>query len=247
MIEWQIVLLILGAMAGGFINGLAGFGTALFALGFWLQFLPPLQAVAIVVVLSVITGLQGVWLVRRSILDQPRRLMRFLVPGVVGVPLGVVSLAYLNAEQLKLAIAGMMLLYGSYFLARRNLPKFERPTPILDSSIGFVGGILGGAAALSGALPTMWCALRPWTKSETRAVLQPYNVGLLGLTALIFAVQGVYDRDTLLLIAIALPVAFATSLLGVFTFTRLQDHQFRKLLIAMMFISGSVLAIRTLT
>ena len=61
------------------------------------------------------------------------------------------------------------------------------------------------------------------------------------------AVQGVYDRETLMLIAIALPVAFATSLLGVFTFTRLQDSQFRKLLIAMMFLSGSVLAIRTLT
>jgi hypothetical protein len=30
------VLLILGALAGGFVSGLAGFGTALMALGIWL-------------------------------------------------------------------------------------------------------------------------------------------------------------------------------------------------------------------
>ncbi|MFC6758820.1 TSUP family transporter [Sulfitobacter porphyrae] len=66
------VILTLGAAAGGFMNGLAGFGTALFALGFWLQIMPPAQAVAIVVVMSVVAGLQGVWLVRRSITDHPR-------------------------------------------------------------------------------------------------------------------------------------------------------------------------------
>ena len=31
-----ILLIIAGAFAGGFANGLAGFGTGLFALGWWL-------------------------------------------------------------------------------------------------------------------------------------------------------------------------------------------------------------------
>ncbi|MHC5804510.1 hypothetical protein ACYTX7_09910, partial [Streptococcus pyogenes] len=54
-----ITALLAGAFAGGFINGLTGFGTALLSLGFWLQIMPPPQAVAIVVVMSVVSGLQG--------------------------------------------------------------------------------------------------------------------------------------------------------------------------------------------
>ena len=247
MTDTEIVLLVLGAAAGGFINGLAGFGTALFALGFWLQFLDPLRAVSIVVILSVVSGLQGVWIVRHAIRANTRRLARFLLPGILGVPLGILSLSYINAELLKLGIAGMMLLYGGYFSVRRTLPTLTRPTPIIDSAIGGIGGVLGGAAALSGALPTMWCALRPWTKAETRAVLQPYNVALLALTGAIFLATGVYDRTSLTLIAIALPVALLASWLGVLAFTRLQDRQFRRLLIAMMLVSGTGLALRTLS
>lgn len=48
------VYLVTGAIAGGFINGLAGFGTALFALGFWLQILPPEQAVPMAGVSAVV-------------------------------------------------------------------------------------------------------------------------------------------------------------------------------------------------
>jgi uncharacterized membrane protein YfcA len=246
MTEGHVILLVAGAAAGGFINGLAGFGTALFALGFWLQFLEPLRAVSIVVVLSVVTGLQGIWVVRHAILEEPGRLLRFLIPGVAGVPIGIFSFAYLDAETLKLAIAGIMLLYGGFFLFRGRLPTVDRPAPMLDRAIGFAGGILGGAASLSGALPTMWCALRPWGKSSTRAVLQPYNVAILGLTMGIFAVYGVYDRQSLGLIAIALPVAVAASVAGVIVFGYLHDAQFRTLLVVMMFLSGALLAIRSL-
>ena len=47
-------LLFLGALAGGFVSGLAGFGTALMALGIWLYVLPPSLAVPLVLVCSVI-------------------------------------------------------------------------------------------------------------------------------------------------------------------------------------------------
>src|ERR1700684_384215 len=49
-----LVLLFSGALAGGFVSGLAGFGTALMALGIWLYVLPPSTAVALVVVCSVV-------------------------------------------------------------------------------------------------------------------------------------------------------------------------------------------------
>lgn len=241
-----IAILLAGALAGGFINGLAGFGTALLALGFWLQIMPPQQAVGIVVIMSVVSGLQGLWITRREIRDRPGRLTRFLLPGLVGLPLGVTLLSMISVPLLKLTIASFMIIYGGFFTLRRALPCFERPTPLMDSGIGFLGGVLGGAASLSGALPTMWCAMRPWPKSETRAVLQPYNVGILGAAVAIFAFQGIYDRPTLVLTALALPGTLIGAQLGIALFRRLDDSQFRRLLIGLMFASGLVLAIKEL-
>jgi uncharacterized membrane protein YfcA len=48
------VLLFLGALAGGFVSGLAGFGTALMALGIWLYVLPPSIAVPLVLICSIV-------------------------------------------------------------------------------------------------------------------------------------------------------------------------------------------------
>jgi uncharacterized membrane protein YfcA len=236
--------LVLGAASGGFINGLAGFGTALFALGFLLTVMAPPQAVAIVVTLSVVTGLPGVWLVRDAIRANARRLARFLIPALVGIPLGVAILSAIDPRHLKLGIAGFLILYGGFFTFRRALPRFERPTPVMDGAVGFLGGVLGGAASLSGALPTMWCSMRPWPKAETRAVLQPYNVAVLSLTAAALALGGAYSRETALHLAVAIPVALLASRLGILAFKALPDEAFRRLLIALTLVSGLVLLAR---
>ena len=46
--DWRTLAIVLvGALAGGFVNGLSGFGTGLTALPFWLQVLEPLLAAQI--------------------------------------------------------------------------------------------------------------------------------------------------------------------------------------------------------
>jgi len=241
-----LAVLIAGAAAAGFVNGLAGFGTALFSLGFWLQILPPIHAVALGVVTATVTGLQGLLVVRHEIFANPGRLMRFLVPAIFGIPLGVLALSYVEPRLLKLLIAGFLLLYGVYFIARRSLPKFERPTPWIDAGVGLSGGFLGGLAGLSGALPAMWCGLRPWPRRELRAVLQPYNTLVLALSAVTLAVNGVYTAQVLKDLAIVLVVAIVAAQIGMAVFRRMNDVQFRWLLIVLMFVSGAVLMLREL-
>ena len=59
--------LVLGAAAGGFVNGLSGTGTALFAMGFYLVVLAPETAVAIVALMSVWWVFKGFgWCARKS-------------------------------------------------------------------------------------------------------------------------------------------------------------------------------------
>jgi uncharacterized membrane protein YfcA len=54
MMTLAFVLLLVGALAGGFVSGLAGFGTALMALGIWLYVLPPSIAVSLVLICSIV-------------------------------------------------------------------------------------------------------------------------------------------------------------------------------------------------
>ncbi len=234
----MIFYLLLGAAAGGFINGLAGTGTALFALGFYLVVLEPVTAVAIVALMSIIAGVQGVWIVRHEILTKPARLLRFVIPGLVGIPLGLALLAIIDAGSLRIAIAGLLILYGGYFGFRSSLPALARPTPYVDCGVGLVGGVLGGAAGVSGALPSMWLSMRPWSKTETRATLQPFNMVILSATVILLAARGAYDQTALTALLVTVPSGLVAAQVGIMVFRRLSDTGFRRLLILLTLLMG---------
>lgn len=227
-----------GAVAGGFVNGLSGTGTALFALGFFLLALGPAEAVAVAALMSVVSGLQGLWVVRHAIAARPRRLARFVLPGLAGVPVGVALLSSIDAGTLRLGIGAVLVIYGGYFALRRALPRVERPMHAADAAVGLIGGVLGGAASLSGALPVIWLSLRPWPKAETRAVLQPFNVAVLGTTVAMLAWRGAYGTQTLAACALALPVGVVAAQAGIAVFRRLSDDGFRRLLVSLTLLLG---------
>ena len=246
MTSGAALFIVMGAFAGGFVNGLAGSGTALFALGFFLAALEPVSAVAIVTLMSVVTGFQGLWEVREALTKNVPRLMRFIIPGLLGVPAGITLLTVMDAETLKLIIAVLLIVYGGFFSFRANLPKFERRTPVLDSGIGLTGGVLGGMASLSGAIPLIWCSMRPWPKAETRAVLQPFNMSVLGTTTLMLWWRGAYDGPTVTAFLIALPASLIAAQIGLMVFRRITDEVFRRLLIGLSLLLGLGIIIRAL-
>lgn len=246
MTAYAIAFILLGACAGGLINGLAGSGTALFALGFLLVALDPVSAVAVVTLMSVVTGFTGLWEVRAALQVNVARLMRFILPGLAGVPMGIALLVYINADTLKLIIAALLIVYGGFFSFRANLPRFERRTPVLDSGVGLAGGVLGGMAGLSGALPVIWCSMRPWPKAETRAVLQPFNVAILSATTAMLWWRGAYDSTTLTAFLIALPVSLLSAQIGLLVFRRVSDNLFRRLLMGLSLLLGLGLLIDAL-
>ena len=234
-----IIFISIGAAFGGLVNGLAGFGTGLFALGWWLHVLPPTSAVALVVILSLVSGAQGVFAVRQA-LNWPR-LARFVIPALLGLPLGFAMLAHLNASTLKLLVGVMLALFGGFFIARPSFKRWQKDHKLADSAVGFIGGVLGALAGLSGALPTIWSALHDWQKSEQRAVLQPFNVLILSVVLLGFGWRGLLDHAVWLAVAIALPSSIIGVQFGIFIFQRLSESQFRQILIWLILTSGIVL------
>jgi hypothetical protein len=87
----QISIVLFGALAGGFVSGLAGFGTGVTALGIWLYALQPPAAATLVIVCSVVAQIQTLPTIWYQI--EPNRVMLFIVPGLLGVPLGTMLLS----------------------------------------------------------------------------------------------------------------------------------------------------------
>ena len=235
-----------GAIFAGFVSGLAGFGTGLIALGFWLHVVGPLVAAPLVAIASVAAQLQSIGMVRHAIV--PGRVMPFLVGGILGLPLGVWLLTLVEAGPFKLGTGIFLVLYSVVLLAlgRPTFTLGAGPWRLADGSIGFSGGILGGIAGLSGALPTAWCGLRGWDKDEQRGVYQPYNLTILVLVLGAYSVQGLLTSETIILGAIALPGTLLGTWFGKKAYLRLGDMAFRRVVLLLLLFSGVSLGLSAL-
>src|SRR5260370_41582992 len=135
------VLLFRGALAGGFVSGLAGFGTALMALGTWLYVLPPSLAVPLVLICSVVgqtSTLPSMWRSFDFTLVWP-----FLIGGLAGVPLGTMLTAHAGPRIFKLSI-GRLLVVVSVALLLNRLPMAVRfGGRLADRAARIRGGIFG--------------------------------------------------------------------------------------------------------
>jgi uncharacterized protein len=230
------VLLFLGALAGGFVSGLAGFGTALMALGIWLYVLPPSIAVPLVLICSIVaqtSTLPSFW---RSI--DFRLVWPFLIGGLAGVPLGTLLIAHADPQGFKLSFGVLLLVFPTalYFNRTPIAPSFGGRAA--DGVVGFAGGILGGLAGLSGPIPILWANLRGWGKDERRGIFQTFNWTVLSAALCLQAGTGFITQEVLWLALLALPATLFGAWLGARTYHALSDQNFRDVVLGLLFLSG---------
>ena len=193
---------------------------------------------------SVIAQLQSLITVRPPV--NLARLWPFLLGGIAGVPIGVAALDRIETETFRAAVGLFLIGYCAVTLLSRRLPIVDRGGRPADGAVGFAGGILGGAAGLSGALPTVWCGLKGWGKAEQRAIYQPFNLAILTWALVSYAVGGVLTEEVGRLTLICLPGTVLGVWLGVKAYGRVDDRQFRLIVLWLLLASGSVLAVANL-
>lgn len=234
-----IVIVLLGALVGGIVNGLTGFGTAITAMGLWLYVLPPTVAASLAIISSIVSQLQTlrmIWPAIRWPLVLP-----FLIPGVVGVPLGTLLLPHIEPRFFKLGIGIFLVLYPTYTLARRDQISSAWGGRTADGIVGFGGGVLGGLTGLSGVFPVVWTDIRGWTKEQRRGVVQAFNVTVLSLALASHALSGLLTRQVALVTAIALPATIGGAQFGAFIYRRLADLGYQRVVMLLLLSSGVAL------
>jgi uncharacterized protein len=235
----QIVLVVVGAFAGGVVNGLTGFGTAITAMGIWLYAIPPTIAASVAIICSVVSQTQTLHLIWRSI--RWDRLLPFVLPGVVGVPIGTFLLPHIDPRLFKLGIGSFLVLYSAYVLARRGEIGSGWGGKAADGVAGFGGGVLGGLTSLSGVLPVVWTDVRGWTKEQRRSVVQTFNMAILSLALVSHALTGLLTRQVAFDALVALPATIAGAWLGAFIYRRLADRGYQRVVMMLLFVSGAAL------
>jgi len=232
----ETMLLVLGALAGAFVNGLTGFGTGLTALVFWLHAVPPIVVGPLVCACSVVAQLQSLPSIWHAI--DLRRLAPFVFGGCLGVPIGTWLLPKIPVGTIKLGLGILLIVYCSIMLLGRMRTVLSTQSRILDGAVGLGGGILGGIAGLSGVLPIIWASLRGWSKDERRAVFQGFNLSILALALVSYAIGGLLDAQFGRALLIALPATIIGSFVGQWLYRRLSDNTFARIVLIALLLAG---------
>ena len=219
-----------------FVSGLAGFGTALMALGIWLYVLPPSLAVPLVLICSVssqISTLPAMWPVLDFKLAWP-----FVIGGLAGMPVGAMLVARADPQTFKLSVGVMLLVFRTVLYLIRAPMKLQFGGRAADAAVGFAGGILGGLAGLSGPLPTLWASVRGWTKDQRRGVFQIFNGTVLGAALCLQIASGFVEQEIFWLALLALPGTLIGARIGARAYRALSDRNFYDVVLGLLFLSG---------
>jgi len=221
-------------------TGVAGFAMGLVVSGIWLHIITPMQTATLMVGYGLVTQSYGIWKLRHAL--SWRKVAPFIIGGVVGVPIGVMLLTYIDPAYLRIGVGLLLVLYGIYGLARPAFKPVQSGVSA-DVGIGFLNGLLGGLTGLAGIVVTIWCQLRGWPKDVQRTVFQPVLLAALVMTAASLSIAGAVTAETVKLYLLGLPVLLAGLWSGLKLYGKLDDAAFRKVILLLLLVSGLALIV----
>jgi uncharacterized membrane protein YfcA len=237
----ELPLFLLATFAGALVAGLTGFAFGLVVSAIWLYILTPLQTATLIIAFGLLVQGYSVWKLRGT-LDW-RRLWPFMAGAVLGAPVGVSILTWANPAHVRMGVGAFLVLYSLYALLRPAIPAVKTGGAAADACVGFLNGVLGGITGLAGILVIIWCGLRGWSKDVQRAVFQPVAIAIFVMSALWIGAKGAITPDVIKLFLIGLPALFAGTWLGMKLFGRLDEATFRKIVLALLLVSGALLIV----
>lgn len=229
----------LGAIVAGFVQGLSGFAFGMVAMSFWAWTLDPRLAATLSVFGALVGQLLAVFTVRRGF--NLRLLLPFVLGGLAGIPLGVAVLPHLDMAWFKALLGGFLALWCPVMLMARSLPPITVGGRLGDAVAGMAGGVLSGIGGFAGPVPTLWATLRGFGKDEQRAVIQNFNLSMLLVTMGVYLSSGVVTRQMLPYFAIVAPAMLVPTLLGARLYIGISEARFRQIVLGLLTASGVAL------
>jgi uncharacterized membrane protein YfcA len=240
---FALTLFALAAFTGGFVSGFSGFAMGLVVSGVWLHIITPLQTATLIAGYGLLTQGYGIFKLRRAL--DFRKAWPLVLGTVIGIPIGVSILAYVNPTYMRFGVGVLLVLYSVYSLTRPVFAPMKIGTGT-DIAIGISNGMLGGLTGLGGVISTISCQWRGWPKDVQRAVFQPVLFVAFVVISISQAVAGSLTKDTLTLYGVGAPFMVAGLWIGFKLYGRIDDETFRKTVLALILFAGWSLIVSVL-
>lgn len=235
-IDTTLLVIALGAIVAGFVQGLSGFAFGMVAMSFWAWTVEPRLAAAMSVFGALTGQLLAAFSVRRKF--HLAAVLPFLLGGVLGIPVGVLLLPMLNVHWFKIVLGTVLVIWCPIMLFSANIPRITHGGRVADGVAGWLGGIMGGIGGFTGMIPTLWCTLRGFEKDKQRTIIQNFNLGALIVTMAVYVGTGIVTTDMLPKFAIVAPAMLIPTLLGTRVYLGISDVAFRRIVLSLLTLSG---------
>jgi uncharacterized protein len=232
----QLWVLAVGAAVAGLVQGISGFAFAMVAMSIWVWAIDP-KVAAVMAVFGGFTGqLVSAVRVRRG--WHVSMLWPFVGGSALGIPLGTRLLPLLDPNRFKLVLGSLLVVCCSAILATSRLPRIQRGGRLADAGVGILGGIMAPLSGFSGLAPALWCTLRGYTKDEHRAVLQNFNLVVLGATMASLVWSGRAHKGLLPQMALVAGALVVPSVWGSKIYIGMSPAAFRKGVLWLLILAG---------
>lgn len=240
----ELILLIVGAVVAGFVQGVSGFAFAMVAMSFWAWGLDPKLAVVMAVFGSLTGQLVAAFSVRRAL--NLSTLWPYLAGGLVGIPLGVLVLPILDPNVFKLVLGIILVVWCPLMLLNGQWARIAWGGRLTDGIAGLLGGFMGGLGGITGAIPTLWSTLRGLDKTEQRAVIQNFNLTTLAVIFAAYVATGVVTTEMVPLLPVVALALWVPARIGVRVYARLSQEVFRRMVLVLLTVSGCAMLFASL-
>lgn len=239
--EFGLALVVcLAFFTAGFVQTMAGFGSALVAVPLLACVLPMRVAVPVVCLLNL--GLNAALAGRLRVHIQWRLYVWLLPAALPGMILGALGLGLVPSGVLE-AVLGLSLLVFVWWQWRPRACR-RRVGRLMGVVAGFFSGLFGALLGANGPPVVAWMACQDFPRDTVRATLTAYFF-LAGLCVVATqAVGGLVTGRVFLLAALGLPALAAGILAGLVGCGRIGETGFRRLLLGLLAATGLSLLVQ---
>jgi len=232
-----LLVLTIGIFAGFFIQTIIGFGGALIALPFLLLVMPLSEAVSYISIFYLISA--PIYVYREWEHIDKSLLKKIAISSFFGVLVGIVVLVYGKPLILKKALGIFIMLFVLNSLRVKKKSMLFKKT---KHFLGFLGGFFSGVFSTGGPLYVMIVQDETTDVKTFRATM----FGTLGLVTLmripVLVVGGVMTMSQIYNSLYVLPFFVLALFLGKKVYLKLNDALVKKIILALLFVSGLILA-----
>jgi uncharacterized membrane protein YfcA len=222
------------------VMGLTGFGIALVAMAFLPWLMSPVTAIVVLTLYAFVFSLVLVVPLRGDL--TPRALVDLLVGTVAGTPVGVWALAVLPVSVLNRLIG--LVLVAVVALELRGVMPTRLVGRAWGLGTGFLAGLVGAAVGTPGPPVIVYATTQGWSPRTIKANIMGFFVANQGVILVGYWWAGLLTREVWTVAALFALPALAGGATGAALFGRLDPTRFRRIVFALLLISGLVLLIR---